>query len=156
MNKLAIPLLAVSVSFVNAQSITNTSFNKGKFLKHWNITEEELERYQAYMDIEGKFRYPNLTPLEVLGITAESETQMQYYAKKAAINERAQVKKEIKFAVMTTEYKKQMGELERKNDPEFQKLKAQYLEQQKRRQKTKVKPLFKNGGSSPSPLKPKG
>ncbi len=64
--------------------------------------------------------------MEVLGISADSDEQVQYYAKKAAINEREAVKKQMKFILLTTEYKRQLAEEEHKNDPEYQRMKAEW------------------------------
>ncbi len=142
MKYLAVLLIGL-VSFSYAEKVTYTTYNNKKaFIQHWKLTEEELKRYDTFMDVEGKYRYPNLTPLEVLGISAETDEQRQYYAKKAAQNERDQVKKQLKFIVLTTEYKKQLAEIEHKNDPEYQKFKAQYEQYQKELQSKDEKPTI--------------
>ncbi|MBS9781389.1 MAG: hypothetical protein KGV56_02735 [Gammaproteobacteria bacterium] len=152
MKYLAVLLIGL-VSFSYAEKVTYTTYNNKKaFIQHWKLTEEELKRYDTFMDVEGKYRYPNLTPLEVLGIAAETDEQRQYYAKKAAQNERDQVKKQLKFILLTTEYKKQLAEIEHKNDPEYQKFKAQYEQYQKelqdKNEKPDIKELLKKGDTS--------
>lgn len=108
-----------------AQSLSYTTFNakeKQAFIKRWKISEEEYLRYQQVMRVEGqRYNGLRLTPLDILGITAESDELMQYYAKKAAIDERETVKKQMKFILLTTQYKRAFGEEERANNPELQK-----------------------------------
>lgn len=112
-----LPLLIFSQLSL-AQEFTYTTFNakeKAAFIKRWKISEEEYQRFLQIMRVEGQFRYNGLrvTPLDILGITAESEELMQYYAKKAAKEEREAVKKQIRYILLTTQYKKAMGDEER-------------------------------------------
>ncbi len=138
-------LVVISLLFTSSvgaqQTITYTSFNdkqlKQQMVKHWKITEEEYQRYADFMNVEGRYRYKDLTPLEVLGIAAEDEATRQYYAKKAAIEELAEVKKQMEFILLTTQYKTEIYE----NDPEIQ---AQRAAAKKRLAEQAKKQIFKD------------
>lgn len=107
----------MTVSTALAQSYSYTTIDakadRESFIKHWGISDEEYDRYLRFMQVEGRFRYKDLTPLEVLGLSASDDATMQYYAKKAAANEREAVKKQLRFIIMTTEYKKAMADAEK-------------------------------------------
>lgn len=101
---------------INAQTFNYTTIDdREAFIKHWKISDEEYERYLKFMQVEGRYRYKDLTPLEVLGLSAEDDATMQYYAKKAAEDEREAVKKQLRFIIMTTEYKKALAKAEKED-----------------------------------------
>lgn len=133
--------LALASSVNAQQTITYTSFNdeglKRQMVKHWKITEEEFQRYADFMNVEGRYRYKDLTPLEVLGIAAEDEATRQYYAKKAAIEELAEVKRQMAFILLTTQYKTELYE----RDPDVQ---AQRAAAKKRLADQAAKHIFKD------------
>lgn len=133
--------LALASSVNAQQTITYTSFNdeglKRQMVKHWKITEEEFQRYADFMNVEGRYRYKDLTPLEVLGIVAEDEATRQYYAKKAAIEELAEVKRQMAFILLTTQYKTELYE----RDPDVQ---AQRVAAKKRLADQAAKHIFKD------------
>lgn len=102
-------LLAGSTCFAQTQSNTTftytTANQRNSFQKHWNLNDKEMERYEQVMINEGRFRYPKLSPLEVLAITAPDEATMRYYAKKAAADEMQAVRAQLAYVVMVTEEK---------------------------------------------------
>lgn len=98
-------IFTVISSHAIAENITFTTIDKNAFQSHWQLTDKEMKRYEQVMKNEGQFRYPKLTPLEVLAITAPDEVTMRYYAKKAAKDEFEAVEAQLKFAVMVTEEK---------------------------------------------------
>ncbi|WP_040389459.1 hypothetical protein [Cardiobacterium valvarum] len=102
-------LLAGSTCFAQTQSNTTftytTANQRNSFQKHWNLSDKEMERYEQVMVNEGRFRYPKLSPLEVLAITAPDEETMRYYAKKAAADEMQAVRAQLAYVVMVTEEK---------------------------------------------------
>lgn len=106
--KQALLILAFSLPILStqAQTVTFDSVNaKREFQKHWQLSDKEIDQYEAFMQVEGRFRYPNMTPHEVLAISADSDELMRYYAQKAAQNEMKAVQAQLKFAVMVTEEK---------------------------------------------------
>ena len=91
---------------VAAETVTFTTIDQQRdFQKYWHLSDDEIERYKKFMRNEGKFRYPRLTPLEVLAISAPDDATMRYYAKKAAADEMRAVNAQLKYAVMVTEEK---------------------------------------------------
>ncbi|SUO96631.1 hypothetical protein [Suttonella ornithocola] len=127
MKKSLLIIVAIISSSLHAQTVSYTTINdKKSFQKHWKLSDDEVKRYIDFMDIEGRYRYSNLTPYEVLSLSAPNEETMRYYAKKAAIDEMNAVKKQIQFAVMVTEEKTILWneaeeKLEKKREEEAQK-----------------------------------
>lgn len=94
-----------------AQTQNNTTFTytttgqRNGFQQRWNLNDKEMARYEQVMVNEGRFRYPKLSPLEVLAITAPDEATMRYYARKAAADEMQAVRAQLAYVVMVTEEK---------------------------------------------------
>lgn len=111
MRKLLPATLCLLLTTAQAQNRTETTFTytttaqRQNFQKHWQLSDQELARYEEVMINEGRFRYPKLTPVEILAITAKDDETMRYYAKKAAADEMRAVRAQIAYAVMVTEEK---------------------------------------------------
>lgn len=106
MRKILTLAIAGFIAFSHAETFTYTTIGqKLGFKERWQLSDKELARYEKVMVEEGHFRYPKLSPLEVLAITAPDEETMRYYAKKAAADEMKAVEAQIRFAVMVTEEK---------------------------------------------------
>lgn len=51
-------------------------------LDHWNLSEQEWTRYEELMQgIRGRLSHPNISPIEVLGIHARSDSERTHYAR---------------------------------------------------------------------------
>ena len=76
MRKLLPATLCLLLTTAQAQNRTETTFTytttaqRQNFQKHWQLSDQELARYEEVMINEGRFRYPKLTPVEILAITA--------------------------------------------------------------------------------------
>ena len=108
---LLLPALCLLLTAAQAQNRTETTFTytttaqRQNFQQHWQLSDKEMTRYEEVMVNEGRFRYPKLTPLEVLAISAPDDETMRYYAKKAAADEMRAVRAQLAYAVMVTEEK---------------------------------------------------
>jgi len=108
---LLLPALCLLLTAAQAQNRTETTFTytttaqRQDFQQHWQLSDKEMTRYEEVMVNEGRFRYPKLTPLEVLAISAPDDETMRYYAKKAAADEMRAVRAQLAYAVMVTEEK---------------------------------------------------
>ena len=111
MRKLLPAAFCLLLTTAQAQNRTETTFTytttaqRQNFQKHWQLSDQELARYEEVMINEGRFRYPKLTPVEILAITAKDDETMRYYAKKAAADEMRAVRAQLAYAVMVTEEK---------------------------------------------------
>ena len=111
MRKLLPAAFCLLLTTAQAQNRTETTFTytttaqRQSFQKHWQLSDQELARYEEVMINEGRFRYPKLTPVEILAITAKDDETMRYYAKKAAADEMRAVRAQLAYAVMVTEEK---------------------------------------------------
>ena len=84
-------LFALSIFAVERESTitANTSSNllevfdiKLSLLDQWELSEQEWSRYEELMHgIRGRLSQPNISPIEVLGIHARSETERTHYAR---------------------------------------------------------------------------
>ncbi|MEW8322480.1 MAG: TIGR03759 family integrating conjugative element protein [Candidatus Thiodiazotropha taylori] len=63
----------------------------------WGLSESETERYQRIMKGPRGNWTPNLSPLQVLGINAESVQERQHYARRLAIIEHDRLVRERAF-----------------------------------------------------------
>ncbi len=101
-------LFCSSVSF-SAEDVMNTvtqnsvthntaiiSTNMGK-PSDWGLKETEWKRYLALMEGSSGHYYPNLTPLEVLGMNADNIEDLNHFAELAVRAEHAKVEKELRF-----------------------------------------------------------
>lgn len=84
-------LFCMTISAVERETTTtiNTSSNlleetnvKLSLLDQWELTELEWNRYEELMQgIRGRLSHSNISPIEVLGIHARSETERTHYAR---------------------------------------------------------------------------
>lgn len=101
-------LCCSSVSF-SAEDVMNTvtqnsvtqntaiiSTHMGK-LNDWGLKKTEWNRYLVLMEGPSGHYYPNLTPLEVLGINADNVEDLNHFAELAVRAEHAKVEKELRF-----------------------------------------------------------
>ena len=111
MRKMLPAAFCLLLTTAQAQNRTETTFTytttaqRQSFQKHWQLSDQDLARYEEVMINEGRFRYPKLTPVEILAITAKDDETMRYYAKKAAADEMRAVRAQLAYAVMVTEEK---------------------------------------------------
>lgn len=86
-----VSLLCVQIIAVERESTSavNTSSNllevsniNMSILDHWQLSEQEWNRYEELMQgIRGRLSHPNISPIEVLGIHARSDTERIHYAR---------------------------------------------------------------------------
>ena len=84
-------LFGMMIGAVERETTTtiNTSSNlleetnvKLSVLDQWELTEQEWSRYEELMQgIRGRLSHSNISPIEVLGIHARSETERTHYAR---------------------------------------------------------------------------
>lgn len=55
--------------------------------KRWGLSEKEWSTYQEIMKGQGRYFWPNVDPITVLGIYAESDAERERYAEMLAIQE---------------------------------------------------------------------
>lgn len=94
---------------VNAQQITWSKIESPKaFMQHWDISAEDMQKYQQYMELEGKYQHAHLNPLYVLSIISKAPEEKGYFAAKAAKREHEMTKAEIETAwLISNEMEKQ-------------------------------------------------
>ena len=67
-------------------------------LDKWQLSEQEWSRYEALMEgIRGRLSHANISPIEVLGIHARSESERTHYARIWARMMREDAVKVLKF-----------------------------------------------------------
>lgn len=96
----AITVLMAVLSTANAVELnfSRITGNEEGFRQFWQLEPEEMKRYQAYMEVVGKYRHQNTDPLTVLTIIADSPEDRLVYARRAAEFEHQMVKREIESA----------------------------------------------------------
>ncbi len=104
-------LCALLLVTVNSQA-QNISFGKiqtpKEFQKYWGLTPEQMQQYEQYMQVAGKYRHQNSNPLVVLSIISKDPEDKNYYAAKAATYEHKMAKNEIETAwLMSKEMERQ-------------------------------------------------
>lgn len=107
-----LPLLLIAVlsfNFATAEHITFGTIESPKqFQQYWGLTQEQMQTYDNYMQIAGKFRHQNSNPLVVLSIIADDDEDKGYFAAKAAAYESQMSQREILSAwLISTEMEKQ-------------------------------------------------
>ena len=68
---------------ITATPIEHTRFEEVSppaFARHWGLTAEEVTKYRAYMNVEGRYFYAHLDPVMVLGIIETDPVQRGRYA----------------------------------------------------------------------------
>lgn len=63
----------------------------------WGLNEAEWKRYTILMQGPSGKYYPNLTPLEVLGINAENPEDLKHFSELTASQEHAKIERELRF-----------------------------------------------------------
>lgn len=66
--------------------------------EHWNLSMDEIETYNRYMSLEGRFYYSHLDPVMVLGIIERDNKKRLRYAEMYLQAERERVGQQTSFA----------------------------------------------------------
>jgi integrating conjugative element protein (TIGR03759 family) len=74
--------------------IQSSDINKASV---WGLNESEWKQYIMLMQGPSGRYYPNLTPLEVLGINADNEEDLKHFSELAVTHEHEKVEKELRF-----------------------------------------------------------
>lgn len=103
--------LALSTLTANAQNVTFgtvSTENKKAFQSYWKLRDEDMKKYQSYMEVAGRFRHTQSNPLVVLSIISDDPEDKGYYAAKAAKYESDMSQREITAAwLLSNEMEKQ-------------------------------------------------
>lgn len=78
---------------INQQQLT-TKEEKANF---WGLDDEEWDKYERYMELEGRFYYQNLSPLNVMALIENDQDQRNVYIAKHVVRERARVKNQVQL-----------------------------------------------------------
>jgi integrating conjugative element protein (TIGR03759 family) len=85
----------VTENSVSQNTLVQTSaINKAS---DWGLSESEWKRYILLMQGASGRYYPNLTPLEVLGINADNPEDLKHFAEIAVMHEHEKIEKELRF-----------------------------------------------------------
>lgn len=76
--------------------------------KTWGVTIEDWQKYQTYMQGQGQYFYKDVSPLEVLAITADNPEDMKKYTDIWVKLNHEKISKELEFNVM---YRQEMKKL---------------------------------------------
>ncbi|MBK8168639.1 MAG: hypothetical protein IPK64_22050 [bacterium] len=104
---LALALLAAPAAPARAQSgigataIEYTALGEAsakELAAHWGLKPEEVEKYRAYMRLEGRYFYAHLDPVMVLGIIEPDPGQRARYAELYLSGERKRIAEQTGFA----------------------------------------------------------
>lgn len=82
------------------------------FQQYWGLTPEQMQQYESYMQIAGKYRHQSSNPLVVLSIIAKDPEDKGFYAAKAAAYEHKMAKAEIESAWLITQEMERQGLVE--------------------------------------------
>lgn len=86
----------VEISNINPSAVNVESMG----FDGWGLNDEETERYQKIMEGPRGSWTPNLDPLHVLGMNAETEKERRYYAKRLAVMEHDRLVRERTFELV--------------------------------------------------------
>lgn len=104
-------LSVLTLSLANAQNITFGTVSKESqkaFKSYWKLSDEDVSKYNTYMEIAGKYRHQQSNPLVVLSIISDDPEDKGYYAAKAAKYESDMAQREITSAwLLSNEMEKQ-------------------------------------------------
>lgn len=90
---------SISHTSINSQNIEEpTTASKHEKATFWGLDNEEWDRYEKYMDIEGKLFYKNLSPLNVMALIESNREKRNIYIAKHVTKERQRVQNEVKLA----------------------------------------------------------
>lgn len=110
-------LLSISMSMSYAQSITYGKIESPKQFQHyWGLTGEQMQTYENYMQIAGKYRHRDSNPLVVLSIIADDDEDKGYFAAKAAAYESQMSQREILSAWLISDEMEKQGLAQAMND----------------------------------------
>lgn len=97
----AAPLAARAQSGIGATAVEYTALgepNAREVAEHWGLKPEEVEKYRAYMRLEGRYFYAHLDPVMVLGIIETDPERRAKYAQKYLEGERQRIGEQTGFA----------------------------------------------------------
>lgn len=97
---LSSPALAESTASESSRSEARTTEGTETLparARHWDLTEDEWARYDTIMEGPRGLWTPDLDPIWVLGIHADSEHERRHYAELAVEQERERVTGELAF-----------------------------------------------------------
>lgn len=80
-----------------------------KMQKHYQLTDDEMKRYQDYMEVEGYSRYQHLDPVMVLGIIAKTQEDRYRFAKKYIDFEGKAIESQNQFGQAVEQVAEDMG-----------------------------------------------
>ncbi len=104
--------LGVSTQFARSQQgydtvMTRTDFtnhdgllatdNAARQATHWGLTLAQWQRYQSLLALGVEAEYAALTPVEVLGLYAQTAEQLHALAKLVAKQKEARIARELRF-----------------------------------------------------------
>lgn len=102
--------LLVNLHSVKAENITFGKIVSPKaFQQYWGLTQEQMQQYESYMQVAGKYRHKDINPLVVLSIIADDDEDKDYFASKAAQYESQMSKREILSAWLITSSMEKQG-----------------------------------------------
>lgn len=93
-------MASINLCFAQQQNL-QTSFvtvSDAELAKHFDLSEKEIKKYQRYMALEGKYFYPTIDPVMVLGIIEGDPQRREAYAAKWLQAERRRVTEQVSFA----------------------------------------------------------
>ncbi len=70
---------------------------------HWDLTPEDVKRYNAYMAVEGRYFYPQVDPVMVLGLIETDPDRRAQFAAKYLTAERRRIEQQTGFATLAAE-----------------------------------------------------
>lgn len=109
--------IAMGMGYAHAQSITYGKIESPQPFQHyWGLTDEQMQTYDNYMQIAGKYRHRDSNPLVVLSIIADDDEDKGYFAAKAAAYESQMSQREILSAWLIAGEMEKQGLAQAMND----------------------------------------
>lgn len=109
--------LLLSIGSAHAQSVTFGKIESPQQFQHyWGLTGEQMQTYENYMQIAGKYRHRDSNPLVVLSIIADDDEDKGYFAAKAAAYESQMSQREILSAWLISGEMEKQGLAQAMND----------------------------------------
>ncbi len=96
------PIQAQNISFGKIQS-------PEQFSKYWGLDKTQVQKYEKYMQVAGKYRHTQVNPLVVLSMISDDAEDKEYFAQKAAKYESQMVQREIQSAWLITQAMEKQG-----------------------------------------------
>ncbi|GBU08991.1 hypothetical protein AwWohl_01290 [Gammaproteobacteria bacterium] len=85
-------------SGITQTQITHLTLTNKEQADHWQLSMDEWEGYQKYMELEGKYFYAHLDPITVLSLTTKDKALRIKYIHAAVLKERELVDTQVNFA----------------------------------------------------------